>query len=69
MAKSTSNAGKPVTAEVIKQVRELARGNTPTRVIGIKIGRSDSSVRSIAQRHGISLAPTNRSPYGAARKK
>jgi hypothetical protein len=41
----------------------MARANTPTRVIGLKLQRSETSVRSKAQREGISLKPANRSPY------
>lgn len=65
MAKTPSNHGKPVTTTVVKQVKELAKGNTPTRVIGLKVGRTESSVRGIAADNGISLKPTNQSPYGS----
>ena len=34
MAKSDENTGKPWTDEEVDQLRELAQGNTPTRVIG-----------------------------------
>ena len=64
MAKSTKNTGKPWTKDEIKQLKTLAKGNTPTRVIGLKLGRTESSVYSKTQREGISLAPTNRSPRG-----
>jgi hypothetical protein len=45
-------------------LRSLAKGNTPTRVIGLKLGRSEDSVRSKAHSEGVSLKPTNRPPYG-----
>lgn len=57
------NAGKPITPAVVRQVRKLAKNNTPTPVIGIKIGRTENSVRGIAAANGISLRPTNQSPY------
>lgn len=63
MAKKPTNHGKPVTRAVVKQVRQLAKQNTPTRVIGIKTGRTESSVYGIASKNGISLKPTNQSPY------
>ncbi|MDB5620664.1 hypothetical protein [Tardiphaga sp.] len=62
MAKSTKNTGKPWTEDDVKQFKTLVKGNTPTRVIGLKLGRTEASVQSKAQREGISLAPTNRSP-------
>jgi hypothetical protein len=34
MSKSIRNSGKPWTPAQVKQLRELAKGNTPTRVIG-----------------------------------
>lgn len=38
------------------------RGETPTRVIGLKLGRPVAGVRAKASERGISLKPTNRSP-------
>jgi hypothetical protein len=46
-----------------KKLKELAKGNTPTRVIGLKLGRSEDAVRSNAGKNGVSLKPTNQSPY------
>lgn len=63
MSKSTRNAGKTWTPAEVKQLRNLAKGNTPTGVIGLKIGRTPAGVSSKASEKGISLAPTNRSPY------
>jgi hypothetical protein len=64
MAKSLHNHRKPWTSADVGQLRELAEGNTPTGVIGLKLGRSETAVRSAAHRNGISLTPSNRSPYG-----
>jgi hypothetical protein len=64
MGKTPANHGKPITREVIKQVEQLAKSNTPTRVIGLKIGRTEDSVYNIASTNDISLKPTNQSPYG-----
>jgi hypothetical protein len=55
---------KPWTEDEIQELRQLARENTPTRVIAMKLSRSESSVRSKAQETGISLKPTNQSPFG-----
>jgi hypothetical protein len=64
MARSTKNTGKSWTPEEVKQLRQLARANTPTRVIGLKLGRTAASVQSKATSEGISLKPANQSPYG-----
>jgi len=57
------NSGKPITSSVVQDVRKMAKENTPTRVIGGKIGRTEAAVRNIASDHNISLKPTNQSPY------
>jgi len=59
---SNKNNGKPITPAVVRQVRELAKDNTPTRVIGGLTGRTAASVRNIASDNNISLKPTNQSP-------
>lgn len=69
MGKPPKNHGKPITDAVVKQVADLAVKNTPTRIIGLKIGRTESSVQSIASNNEISLKPTNQSPYGTKGKK
>jgi hypothetical protein len=38
-------------------------GRTPTRVAGLKLGRSENAVRAKASEVGVSLKPTNQSPY------
>lgn len=64
MSKSTRNTGNPWTPSDVRELRRLAAGNTPTRVIGLKLGRTEDSVRSKAAEERISLKPTNQSPYG-----
>lgn len=63
MSKSNRNSGKPWSPSDVKDLKDLARGNTPTRVIGLKLGRTEHAVRSKASDEGISLKPTNQSPY------
>ena len=58
-----NNANKKWKPEEKKKLIELAEGNTPTRIIALKLGRSESSIRSKAQKEKISLKPTNQSPY------
>ena len=63
MAKYNRNSGKPWTSREVSQLKSLARQNTPTRVIGLKLGRTPDAVYSRASGENISLDPTNRSPY------
>lgn len=63
MSKSTRNSGKQWTPADVTQLRQLARENTPTRVAGLKLGRTPGAVQSKASELGISLKPTNQSPY------
>lgn len=62
--KKPTNHGKPWTPAANKQLKQLAAGNTPTRVIGLKMGRTPGAVANHASEAGISLKPTNQSPYG-----
>lgn len=68
MSKSTRNAGTRITQADVREVRKLASENTPTRVIGLKIGRTANAVQSIASNNNISLKPTNQAPYNRRKK-
>jgi hypothetical protein len=68
MSKSTKNSGKRWKPSEVQQLKKLASKNTPTRIISLKLGRSESAVRSKATAKGISLKPTNRSPYSRKKK-
>jgi len=68
MAKKPENSGKRWTTADDQQLRKEAAGNTPTRVIGLHMGRSEDSVRSRANDIGVSLKPTNQSPYGTKKR-
>jgi len=63
MPKYIRNAGKQWTSQEEKKLVQLAIENTPTRVIGLKLGRPVGGVRGKAQELDISLRPTNQSPY------
>lgn len=63
MAKSPGNHGKAWTPSDVKALKVLAKENTPTRVIGLKLERTPEAVQSKASAEGISLKPTNQSPY------
>lgn len=68
MAKQPPNSGKPWTPAAQRQLADLAKGNTPTRVIALKMGRTPDAVNSQASRQDVSLKPTNQSPYGTKKK-
>lgn len=66
--KYVRNAGKAWTPAQEKELKTLAKENTPTRVIGLKLGRPEGGVRSKASELGVSLRPTNQSPYNRKKK-
>lgn len=57
------NSNRGWTAAEDEKLCRLAAGNTPTRVIGLKLGRSSAAVYARASFLGLSLSPTNQSPY------
>lgn len=63
MSKSTRNTGNKWTCSDESSLKSLANKNTPTRVIGLKLGRTPGAVQSKASELKISLKPTNQSPY------
>ncbi len=66
--KTPPNNGKNWTRQEVQKLRKEAEGNTPTRVIGLHLGRSENAVRSKASEENISLKPPNQSPYGPRKK-
>lgn len=63
MASKPTNHGKAWTPKQEQQLKQLAKQNTPTRVIGLKLGRTPESVYAKASEECVSLKPTNQSPY------
>jgi hypothetical protein len=63
LPKYIRNKGKEWTPPEDKRLIRLARQNTPTRVIGLLLGRTEDSVRTRATQLSTSLKPTNQSPY------
>lgn len=68
MAKVPSNHGKPWSDADLAKLEKLADENTPTRLIGLKMGRTEDAIRQKASEETISLKPTNQSPYGTKKK-
>lgn len=63
MAKTPARHHKEWSSTEVRELERLASQNTPTRVIGLKLGRTENSVRQKASNEGVSLKPTNQSPY------
>lgn len=63
MPKYTRNSGEAWTDSEIHQLRREALQNMPTRVMGLKHGRTVDAIYAKASKEGISLSPTNQSPY------
>ena len=63
MSYYTRNTGKPWKAQDVSQLKQLIRQNAPTRVAGFKLGRTEDAIRTEASKIGLSLKPTNQSPY------
>ncbi len=61
--KYVRNAGKQWTPQEEKKLTTLASKNTPTRVIGLELGRPVGGVYNKASQLGVSLHPTNQKPY------
>ena len=68
VAKKPSKHGKSWSSTEVKELKRLAKENTPTRVIGLKLDRTEGAVRSKASALEVSLKPTNQSPYNRAPK-
>lgn len=68
MPKVPPNSGKPWTPAEVRQLKQEIKENTPTRVMGLKHGRSPEAVQSKANDLGLSTKPTNQSPYGIKKK-
>jgi hypothetical protein len=63
MSKKPANHNKPWTPTEVKKLEKLAEQHTPTRVAALKLERTSGVVQSKASDEGISLNPTNHSPY------
>lgn len=63
MAKKPTHGGEAWTSQQNVRLDKLATGNTPTRLIAYKLGRSEEAVRHQASKLNISLKPTNQAPY------
>ncbi len=68
MTKSNRNSGKQWSQTEVKLMKKLVSENTPTRVIGLKLGRTPEAIYKKASSENVSLKPTNQSPYNRRNK-
>ena len=64
MAKTPANHRNPWTQADDRQLKKLAKENTPTPLIAWKMKRTEAGVRGHASEIDLSLKPTNKSPRG-----
>lgn len=69
MSKTPPNHGKSWTKSDEQQLKREAGQNTPTRVLGLHLGRTPDAVYNKASELGVSLKPTNQRPYGTKPKR
>lgn len=68
MAKTPANHNKRWTATEERELKKLAKGNTPTGLMAYKLKRTEAGVRGKASDMDLSLKPTNKSPYNRRKK-
>lgn len=68
MPKTPPNNGKAWTPAQERELRQMVKENTPTRVMGFKLGRTAGAVQSHANDLKLSTKPTNQSPYNRRKK-
>ena len=68
MPKEPKNHGKDWTASDVQQLKQLAKGNTPTRVAALKLQRTPAAVQQKASSEGVSLKPANQAPYSRRKR-
>jgi hypothetical protein len=68
VTKTPANHGKDWTQSDLTKLKQLIKQNTPTRVIGLQLGRTPAGVQGKASNEGLSLKPTNQSPYNRRSK-
>ncbi len=60
--KGEKNSGKDWNKADESKLKQMAKANTPTRVIGGLLGRSPGAVQNKASDLNVSLKPTNQRP-------
>lgn len=68
MPKKPVNHREAWTPQNVRQLKQEVRGNTPTRVLALHLGRTPAAVQQKAHELGVSLKPTNQRPFGTRGK-
>lgn len=68
MPKTPANSGKKWSKSDVRQLKQEIKENTPTRVMGLHLGRSPEAVQAKANELGLSTKPTNQPPYNRRKK-
>jgi len=68
MSLTTKHSGEDWGKQQIEVLKDLIKKNTPTRVIGIKIGRTPAAICKKSSELNISLKPVNQPPYNRIKK-
>jgi len=63
MSKSTRKSGTQWSLTDVNLLKQLVKGNTPTGVMSIELGRTEDAIRAKASELGVSLKPMNQTPY------
>ena len=69
MPKKPPNAKKPWTPPQEKKLKKLIKENTPTGLIAWKLGRTKPAIYSHVAENGMSVKPTNKSPYNRRKRR
>ena len=64
LSKSTQNNGKRWSAADLGLLAKLSCQNMPTRLMGLKLGRTADAVYRNASQRRLSLLPPNQRPHG-----
>lgn len=67
MVATPARHNAPWTSEEVHELRKLISQNTPTRVIALRLKRTEEAIYAKASELGLSLKPVNQSPYGTRR--
>lgn len=60
---ANENKNKQWSKNELASLEKMVKENTPTRVIAMHLGRTVPGIQAKAQQTGMSLKPTNQSPY------
>jgi hypothetical protein len=63
LPKYKRNSGKEWISQDVKKLKQLAKKNTPTGLIGLELGRTEGAIYQKFHQENISLHPVNQSPY------